>query len=50
MLVFEDVTAHGYGLLSGPLNFDGTKFVAKKLAKFHAASVYLDRDVSVFIQ
>lgn len=46
VLVFEDVTMHGYGLSSGPLNIDGTKFVAGKLAKFHAASLYLDRDVS----
>lgn len=46
MLVFEDVTMHGYGLSSGPLNVDGTKFVAGKLAKFHAASLYLDRDVN----
>lgn len=45
VLVFEDVTAHGFGLSSGPLNFEGTKFVAKKLAKFHAASMFLDRDV-----
>lgn len=43
--MFEDVTLHGYGLSSGPLNVDGAKFVAGKLAKFHAASVYLDRDV-----
>ena len=48
VLVFEDVTQSGYGLSSGPLNIDGTKFVASKLAKFHAASVYLDRDVSKF--
>lgn len=36
---------HGYGLSSGRLNVDGVKFVASKLAKFHAASLYLDRDV-----
>lgn len=45
VLVFEDATKQGYGLSSGPLNIDGVKFVASKLAKFHAASVYLDRDV-----
>lgn len=47
VLVFQDVTVDGYGLSSGPLNLDGTKFVAAKLAKFHAASLYLDRDVSL---
>lgn len=36
---------HGYGLSSGRLNLDSTKFVASKLAKFHAASLYLDREV-----
>ncbi|CRL06669.1 CLUMA_CG019570, isoform A [Clunio marinus] len=44
VLVFEDATTNGYGLSSGPLNFEGTKFVATKLAKFHAASVYLNHD------
>lgn len=47
VLVFQDVTVDGYGLSSGPLNLDGTKFVAAKLAKFHAASLYLDHDVSL---
>lgn len=41
-----DASMHGYGLSSGRLNVDGTKFVASKLAKFHAASLYLDRDVN----
>lgn len=45
VLVFEDATINGYGISSGPLNFEGAKFVAAKLAKFHAASIYLDRDV-----
>lgn len=45
VLVFEDMTMHGYGLSSGPLNFDSVKFVATKLAKFHAASLYLGKDV-----
>jgi Ecdysteroid kinase-like family len=36
---------HGYGVSSGRLNIDGTKFVASKLAKFHAASLYLDSEV-----
>lgn len=45
VLVFEDAAVHGYGVSSGPLHLDGTKFVASKLAKFHAASVYLDHDV-----
>lgn len=45
VLVFEDVSSHGYGVSAGQLNFEGTKFVAGKLAKFHAASLYLERDV-----
>lgn len=45
LFVFEDATTHGYGLSAGPLNYEGTKFVLKRLAKFHAASVYLDREV-----
>lgn len=48
VLVFEDVTMSGYGLSSGPLNVDGTKFVAAKLAKFHAASLFLDHEVGMF--
>lgn len=50
VLVFEDVAMHGYGVSSEPLNIDGTKFVASKLAKFHAASLYLDRDVSMALK
>jgi hypothetical protein len=46
LFVFEDATTLGYGLSAGPLNFEGTKFVVARLAKFHAASLYLDRDVS----
>jgi hypothetical protein len=42
---FSDVSMLGYGLSSGRLNLDSTKFVASKLAKFHAASLYLDREV-----
>jgi hypothetical protein len=42
---FSDVSMHGYGLSSGRLNLDSTKFVVSKLAKFHAASLYLDREV-----
>lgn len=45
MLVFEDMTMHGYGLSSGTLNLDGTMFVAAKLAKFHATSFYMGNDV-----
>lgn len=44
--VISDASMHGYGLSSGRLNIDGTKFVASKLAKFHAASLYLDREVN----
>ncbi|KAG5678235.1 hypothetical protein PVAND_007927 [Polypedilum vanderplanki] len=44
VLVFEDATVNGYGISAGPLNLEGTKFVVTKLAKFHAASIYLDRD------
>jgi hypothetical protein len=46
LFVFEDATTQGYGLSAGPLNFEGTKFVVTRLAKFHAASIYLDKDVS----
>lgn len=46
VLVFEDATSHGYGVSAGHLNYEGAKFVAGKLAKFHAASLYLERDVS----
>lgn len=46
VLVFEDAAMHGYGKSSGPLNIEGTMFVAAKLAKFHAASVFMDHDVS----
>lgn len=45
VLVFEDMTMHGYGLSSGTLDLDGTKFVAAKLAKFHATSFYMGFDV-----
>jgi hypothetical protein len=45
VLVFEDASVNGFGMSSGPLNLEGTKFVVAKLAKFHAASIYLDRDV-----
>lgn len=44
LLVLEDATTHGYGLASGLPGLEGTKFVASKLAKFHAASLYLDQD------
>jgi Ecdysteroid kinase-like family len=46
VLVFEDVSMHGYGLSSGLLNVDGTKFVAGKLAKLHASSLHLHHEVS----
>lgn len=49
VLVFEDAAVNGYGVSSGPLHLDGTKFVASKLAKFHAASVYLNHDVRVVV-
>lgn len=45
LFVFEDATTQGYGLSAGPLNYEGTKFVVTRLAKFHAASIYLDKDV-----
>lgn len=45
VLVFEDMTMHGYGVSSGTLNFEGVKFVAKKLAKFHATSFYMGKQV-----
>jgi hypothetical protein len=46
VLVFEDMTMHGYGLSSSPLNLEGVKFVASKLASLHAASLYMNKDVS----
>ena len=46
--MLEDATLHGYGLASGLPGREGTKFVASKLAKFHAASLYLDQDVSLW--
>lgn len=46
MLVLEDVTTNGYELSVGPLNYEETKCVASKLAKWHAASMFMDRDVS----
>lgn len=48
LFVFEDATTLGFGLSASPLNFEGTKFVVTRLAKFHAASIYLDREVSKF--
>lgn len=45
VLVFEDMTMHGFGVSAGTLNFEGTKFVASKLAKFHATSFYMGKDV-----
>lgn len=48
LFVFEDATTLGFGLSASPLNFEGTKFVVTRLAKFHAASIYLDREVSEF--
>lgn len=48
LFVFEDATTLGFGLSAGPLNLEGTKFVITRLAKFHAASIYLDREVSKF--
>ncbi|XP_070509699.1 uncharacterized protein [Chironomus tepperi] len=47
VLVLEDVSMNGYENSSGPLDLDGTKCVAAKLAKFHAASIYIDRDVMI---
>lgn len=46
LFVFEDATTQGFGLSAGPLNYEGTKFVVSRLAKFHAASIFLDREVT----
>jgi hypothetical protein len=48
VLVFEDMTMHGYGVSSGTLNFESTKFVAAKLAKFHATSFHMGKHVRNF--
>lgn len=45
LFVFEDATTQGYGLSAAPLSYEETLFVMTRLAKFHAASVFLDRDV-----
>ncbi|KAL7047622.1 hypothetical protein ACKWTF_003058 [Chironomus riparius] len=44
LLVLEDVTMNGYDNTTGPLDLFGIKCVTSKLAKFHAASIYIDRD------
>lgn len=47
VLVLEDVTMNGYGLSLEPLNYEETLFVTSKIAKWHAASMFMDRDVSL---
>ena len=49
LFVFEDVSTHGYGLSAGLLDYEGTKFVVTRIAKFHAASVFLDREVQKYL-
>lgn len=41
IMIFEDITARGYSLPGGLLDFENTKRVLTKLAKFHAASMVL---------
>lgn len=50
LFVFEDVSLAGYKTPEKPLDFEETKFVTSKLAKFHAASMCTDSDVSIFIK
>ncbi|CAO1335686.1 unnamed protein product [Diamesa hyperborea] len=46
VLVLEDVTMNGYGLSLEPLNYEETLFVTSKIAKWHAASMFMDRDTN----
>lgn len=42
----EDISVRGYEMTEKCLDFDGAKLVALRLAKFHAASIYLQANVS----
>uniref|UniRef100_A0A1L8DYI8 Putative ecdysteroid kinase n=1 Tax=Nyssomyia neivai TaxID=330878 RepID=A0A1L8DYI8_9DIPT len=42
ILIFEDITKFGYEMHQGFLGFDNTVKIAKKLAKFHALSFYIN--------
>lgn len=41
----EDISILGYEMTEKPLDYDGSALVAQRLAKFHAASIYLQANV-----
>lgn len=47
IIILKDYTPDGYvGLREPPLEIDDSKLFLEKLAKFHAASIYLQDSVS----
>lgn len=44
-LILEDLSVTGYEMLNRTLDYTGANLVAQRLAKFHAASVYLQANV-----
>lgn len=47
VLVLEDLTARNFATPQSALNLDASITAIHKLAKFHAASIYLAKDVRV---
>lgn len=45
-LILEDLSVSGYEMVEKTLDYDGAKLVAQRIAKFHAASIYLQANVS----
>lgn len=42
----EDISVTGYEMNEKTLDYDGARLVALRIAKFHAASIYLQANVS----
>uniref|UniRef100_A0A336MZ52 CSON010227 protein n=1 Tax=Culicoides sonorensis TaxID=179676 RepID=A0A336MZ52_CULSO len=41
VLVLEDISVTGYEMVEKPIDYEGAKLVAHRIAKFHAASIYI---------
>lgn len=46
VIILEDITQFGYETLDQHLTFEETKIVISRMAKFHAASLFMEYDVS----
>lgn len=42
----EDIAVAGYEMVEKPLDYDGARLVALRIAKFHAASIFIQANVS----